>query len=119
MRLTPARGLAGLAAFWTAQTWIGPVSQRPYACWDARAGVARGGVCAHQGCVCGPSPEPGPHGRARHAQPAVCVGREEGQHAVSVAEANTNGALHSPCQWRLHRTTGVVQPRVVGTCART
>ena len=39
MRLTPARCLAGLAAFWTAQTWIGPVSQRPYACWDARAGV--------------------------------------------------------------------------------
>src|SRR5215475_11450400 len=40
------------------------------------------------------------------------------QHDVEGAEEHTNGALHSPCTWRLHLNTCVVQPRLVGTCAR-
>jgi hypothetical protein len=40
------------------------------------------------------------------------------QQSFSVAGDHTNGALHSPCEWRLHLKTCVVPPRVVGTCAR-
>jgi transposase len=69
MILNPARGLSCLAASRNAQACIGPVSQSPCGGLDPRSGVDTCGVCAHKVGVCCPSPEPGPHGRARHAQP--------------------------------------------------
>jgi hypothetical protein len=78
MRLHPPRCLSGLAASWDTQACRGPVSQSPGVCWDARSGCDTCGVCSHQVGVGGPSPEAAPHWRARHAQPACRVGREEG-----------------------------------------
>jgi len=43
-----------------------------------RAGFDPGGVDAHKVGVGCPTPEPDPHWRVRHAQPAFGVGRYEG-----------------------------------------
>src|SRR4029453_19546140 len=40
------------------------------------------------------------------------------QNYFSVAENNPNGALQAPCRWRLNLNKCLVQPRLVGTCAR-
>jgi hypothetical protein len=49
-----ARRMSDVAASLTAQAGRGPVSPRPGAGWDPRAGVDIGGVCSHTGCVGGP-----------------------------------------------------------------
>jgi len=78
MNLHRARWLSDLTASLHAKACRGPVSQSPGDGLDTRSGFAPGGVCSHEVCVGCPSPEPDTHGRARHAQPAFCIGRYEG-----------------------------------------
>jgi len=78
MRRHRARGLSDLTASLHAKACRRPVSQSPGDGWDTRAGCDPGGVCSHAVCVGCPSPAPDTHWRARHAQPALCIGRYEG-----------------------------------------
>jgi hypothetical protein len=82
MRLHRARGLADWTASLNAKACIGPVSQSPGDCLAPRSGFDTGGVCAPAVGVGGPSPAPDTPWRARHAQPAFCLGRYEGTESV-------------------------------------
>ena len=78
MRLHRARWLSDLTASLHAKACIGPVSQHPGDCLDPRSGFDPCGVCSPEVCMGCPSPEPDTPWRARHAQPAFCIGRYEG-----------------------------------------